>query len=100
MLNLHSEYNNAVAYLQMKKLYADEMENLQGSYNAGNIIIDLDIGSVLDECNSYWSLSGDQGSMHTDRRLGTKTTIACSLFSDNYSVTYCFSVLYTAQRLK
>ena len=53
MLNLHSEYNNAVAYLQMKKLYAEEMENLQGSYNAGNIIIDLDIGSVLDECNSY-----------------------------------------------
>ena len=53
MLNLHSDYNNAVAYLQMKKLYAKEMENLQGSYNAGNMTIDLDIGSVLDECNSY-----------------------------------------------
>ena len=53
MLNLHSDYNNAVAYLQMKKLYAEEMENLQGSYNAGNMTIDLDIGSVLDEINSY-----------------------------------------------
>ena len=53
MLNLHSDYNNAVAYLQMKKLYAEEMENLQGSYNAGNMTIDLDIGSVLDESNSY-----------------------------------------------
>ena len=53
MLNLHSDYNNAVAYLQMKKLCAEEMENLQGSYNAGNMVIDLDIDSVLDECNIY-----------------------------------------------
>ena len=54
MLNLHSDYNNAVAYLQMKKVYAEEMDNLQGSYNAGNMIINLDIDSVLEECNSYW----------------------------------------------
>ena len=54
MFNLHSDYNNAVAYLQMKKIYAEEMENLQGSYNAGNMIINLDIDSVLEECNSYW----------------------------------------------
>ena len=57
MLNLHSDYNNAVTYLQMKKIYAEEVENfqnLQGSYNAGNIIIDLDFDSVMDECNSYW----------------------------------------------
>ena len=53
MLNLHSDYNNAVAYLQMKKLHAEEIENLQGSYNAGNITIDLDIDSVFDECNIY-----------------------------------------------
>ena len=66
MLNLHSDYNNAVAYLQMKKIYAEEMENLQGSYNAGNMIINLDIDSVLEECNSYWYLVCNQGFVDDD----------------------------------